>query len=79
MLPAMAASMSASLGFGFDAISAAAAITWPEFSKVHPFAPADDVAGYRELIDELLSWLSALTGYAGGLPRKQLLLQRFPA
>lgn len=43
-----------------------AAITWPEFAKIHPFAPAEDAAGYKELIDELLSWLSALTGYAGG-------------
>lgn len=43
-----------------------AAISWPEFSRVHPFAPADDVAGYRELIDELIGWLAALTGYAGG-------------
>lgn len=43
-----------------------AAISWPEFSRIHPFAPADDVRGYQELIDELIGWLAALTGYAGG-------------
>ncbi|ROR71764.1 aminomethyl-transferring glycine dehydrogenase [Bogoriella caseilytica] len=40
-----------------------AAVTWPEFSRIHPFAPAGDVAGYLELIGELESWLGILTGY----------------
>ncbi len=40
-----------------------AAVTWPEFSRIHPFAPAADVAGYLDLIAELESWLAALTGY----------------
>ena len=26
-------------------------VTWPEFAGLHPFAPAEDAAGYRELID----------------------------
>ena len=40
-------------------------ITWPEFAQVHPFAPADQLAGYAEL-DRLLSdWLCQATGYAG--------------
>ncbi len=41
-----------------------AAITWPEFARIHPFAPAADVAGYLELIDDLQGWLAAVTGYA---------------
>ncbi len=38
-------------------------VTWPEFANVHPFAPADQVAGYRQLIDELEAMLAAITGY----------------
>ncbi len=40
-----------------------APITWPGFARIHPFAPAGDVAGYRELIDQLTAWLLAVTGY----------------
>ncbi|HOB67901.1 aminomethyl-transferring glycine dehydrogenase subunit GcvPA, partial [Ottowia sp.] len=39
-------------------------ITWPEFANVHPFAPADQLQGYRELDEQLRRWLSAITGYA---------------
>jgi glycine dehydrogenase len=39
-------------------------ITWPEFARMHPFAPLDQAAGYRELCDELERWLCACTGYA---------------
>jgi glycine dehydrogenase len=28
-------------------------VTWPEFAHIHPFAPADQTAGYRELIEDL--------------------------
>lgn len=38
-------------------------ITWPEFSRLHPFAPADDTAGLRRLISDLETWLVAITGY----------------
>lgn len=38
-------------------------ITWPEFSRLHPFAPADDTAGMRRLIGDLQNWLVAITGY----------------
>ncbi|MGY1652533.1 aminomethyl-transferring glycine dehydrogenase [Geodermatophilus sp. SYSU D01119] len=41
-----------------------AAITWPEFAGLHPFAPADRARGYRQLIDELCTWLAEITGYA---------------
>ncbi len=39
------------------------AITWPQFSRLHPFAPAGDTVGIRALIADLESWLSAITGY----------------
>jgi glycine dehydrogenase len=39
-------------------------VTWPEFSKMHPFAPADQVGGYMQLFDELNNWLSEITGFA---------------
>jgi glycine dehydrogenase len=38
-------------------------ITWPEFSGIHPFAPADQTHGYLELIRQLEGWLAAITGY----------------
>jgi len=39
-------------------------VTWAEFSKVHPFAPADQVAGYYTVFNELDKWLSEITGFA---------------
>ncbi|RZK65030.1 MAG: aminotransferase class V-fold PLP-dependent enzyme, partial [Pedobacter sp.] len=39
-------------------------VTWPEFGKVHPFAPADQVLGYYTVFDELDKWLSEITGFA---------------
>ena len=38
-------------------------ISWPEFAGLHPFAPADQAAGYRELIEGLQDALIAITGY----------------
>ena len=38
-------------------------ITWPEFSNMHPFAPVEQTAGYRAMIDDLESMLCAATGY----------------
>jgi glycine dehydrogenase len=40
-----------------------AAVTWPEFADIHPFAPAEDVSGYVVLISHLETWLAELTGY----------------
>jgi glycine dehydrogenase len=40
-------------------------ITWPEFAHIHPFAPADQLAGYAQLNEQLCNWLSQATGYAG--------------
>jgi len=39
-------------------------VTWPEFGKIHPFAPADQVSGYYTVFNELDKWLSEITGFA---------------
>jgi glycine dehydrogenase len=38
-------------------------ISWPEFSRQHPFSPASDTPGLRKLIADLETWLTAITGY----------------
>ncbi len=38
-------------------------ISWPEFSEMHPFVPADQALGYKELIDDLSKKLCEITGY----------------
>ncbi len=38
-------------------------ITWPEFTDLHPFGPADESAGIREMIAQLEQMLVAITGY----------------
>jgi glycine dehydrogenase len=39
-------------------------ISWPEFAKLHPFAPDDQSAGYRKMCDQLAGWLAEITGFA---------------
>ncbi len=39
-------------------------VTWPEFSRIHPFAPAEQTEGYTRLFKELGTWLSEITGYS---------------
>jgi glycine dehydrogenase len=39
-------------------------VTWPEFGKLHPFAPIDQVGGYMQIFAELNDWLSEITGFA---------------
>ena len=39
-------------------------VTWPEFSRVHPYAPIDQVEGYRTVFAELEAALCAMTGLA---------------
>ncbi len=39
------------------------AVSWPQFSSLHPFAPIDQSVGSRKLIDQLSQWLLAITGY----------------
>ena len=38
-------------------------VTWPEFANIHPFAPAEQAQGYRELITTLEAMLVECTGY----------------
>ena len=38
-------------------------VTWPEFSRLHPFAPTEQTEGYTQLFRELETWLSEITGY----------------
>ncbi len=38
-------------------------ISWPEFAEIHPHVPADQAAGYHELIRDLSEKLCAVTGY----------------
>ncbi|MDO8502823.1 MAG: aminomethyl-transferring glycine dehydrogenase [Gemmatimonadaceae bacterium] len=39
-------------------------ITWPGFSRLHPFAPLDQTEGYQQLFEELESALAEITGFA---------------
>jgi glycine dehydrogenase len=39
-------------------------ISWPEFAKLHPFAPADQTTGYIEMCHQLEEWLAEITGFA---------------
>src|ERR1700730_11170870 len=39
-------------------------ISWPEFTKIHPFAPDDQTAGYIEMCKQLEDWLAEITGFA---------------
>ncbi|MDX1395509.1 MAG: aminomethyl-transferring glycine dehydrogenase [Gemmatimonadota bacterium] len=47
-----------------NATSEMTPVTWPEFGTLHPFAPADQAEGYRELFDELERWLAEMSGFA---------------
>jgi len=38
-------------------------VSLPGFTDLHPFAPAEDAAGYRQLVDQLEGWLAEVTGY----------------
>lgn len=46
-----------------NAVTEMEAITWPEFSSLHPFAPAEQSQGSRKLIKQLSDWLVSITGY----------------
>ncbi|WP_206330728.1 aminomethyl-transferring glycine dehydrogenase [Modestobacter sp. KNN46-3] len=47
-----------------NAATEMAAITWPEFAGLHPFAPVEQARGYAQLIQELCDGLAEVTGYA---------------
>lgn len=40
-------------------------VTWPEFGKLHPFAPLSQAQGYLEIFKDLESWLCQITGFSG--------------
>ncbi len=47
-----------------NATAEMAAVTWPEFARIHPFAPLDQAAGHLQVIRDLEDWLARVTGYA---------------
>jgi glycine dehydrogenase len=38
-------------------------LSWVHWSRMHPFVPADQVQGYRQVVDELSAYLNAITGF----------------
>ncbi|HEY5042705.1 MAG TPA: aminomethyl-transferring glycine dehydrogenase [Verrucomicrobiae bacterium] len=40
-------------------------VSWPEFAKIHPFAPRGQARGYQILFQNLEDWLEEITGFAG--------------
>jgi glycine dehydrogenase len=47
-----------------NAASEMAAITWPQFANLHPFAPRDQARGYAEMFSQLGTWLQEITGFS---------------
>jgi glycine dehydrogenase len=39
-------------------------ISWPEFAKIHPFAPLKQTRGYQKMFGQLEAWLAEITGFA---------------
>jgi len=39
-------------------------VTWPEFSRLHPFVPIEQAKGYQELFHQLEAWLAEMTGFS---------------
>ena len=40
-------------------------VTWPEFGRLHPFAPLTQTRGYQQLFAQLEEWLAEITGFPG--------------
>ena len=40
-------------------------VSWPEFGKLHPFAPIAQTRGYQKMFEQLEAWLAEITGFAG--------------
>ncbi|MEL6389329.1 MAG: aminomethyl-transferring glycine dehydrogenase [Bacteroidota bacterium] len=38
-------------------------VTWAKVGGIHPFAPQDQVRGYRQMLTELTGWLAEITGF----------------
>ena len=47
-----------------NAVAEMEAVTWPNFSNIHPYAPLDQVKGYLSLFEDLEKWLCEITGFA---------------
>jgi len=47
-----------------NAAAAMMPVTWSSFSKLHPFAPVEQAAGYQQILRELESALCTITGFA---------------
>jgi glycine dehydrogenase len=39
-------------------------VTWPQFCRLHPFAPMDQARGYAEMFETLEAWLAKITGFS---------------
>ena len=39
-------------------------VSWPEFGRLHPFAPSEQTRGYLKLFKDLETWLGEITGFA---------------
>lgn len=48
-----------------NAATELAPVSWPEFGQIHPFVPKAQVKGYLEMIHELETYLTEITGFAG--------------
>jgi glycine dehydrogenase len=48
-----------------NAAAELAPVSWPAFSQLHPFAPAEQTRGYQQVVRDLEQWLAAITGFAG--------------
>ncbi len=40
-------------------------VSWPEFAKIHPFAPIKQTRGYQKMFEQVETWLAEITGFAG--------------
>ena len=47
-----------------NAAAELAPVSWPGFAAIHPYAPAEQRAGYQALANDLEAWLAAITGFA---------------
>jgi glycine dehydrogenase len=59
MIPLGSCTMKLSAACGMSAM------TWPEFNRVHPFAPSSQAEGYQRLFRQLERWLAEITGLPG--------------
>ena len=48
-----------------NAVAEMIPVTWREFSEPHPFAPVEQMEGYRTLFTDLKNWLRSITGFSG--------------